>query len=84
MWENFLLQGQLSVLTVILVSGPPQQQVKLKDPSQSAKRAGAKHTCTQCIRVALHEVTLSAVAWFCVVHRICAETDACGTSHVLM
>ena len=33
MWENFLLQGQLSVLTVILVSVPLQQQVKLKDPS---------------------------------------------------
>ena len=40
-WENFLLQGQLSVLILISVSVPrPQEHVK--DPGHSAQRAGGR------------------------------------------
>ena len=41
--ENFLLQGQLSVLTLILVSVHPcDTTVACKDPSHSARSAGSR------------------------------------------
>ena len=39
--ENFLLQGQLSVLTLISVS-PRVTAVAVKDPGHSAKSAGGR------------------------------------------
>ena len=62
-WENFLLQGQLSVLIVISVSVPPPvlPQYDVKDPGHSAKGAGGRlqlNTHTHPIYVALNEVTL--------------------------
>ena len=40
--ENFLLQGQLSVLTLISISVPPLCYRHVKDPGHSAKSAGGR------------------------------------------
>ena len=40
--ENFLLQGRLSVLTLISVSVPPPLQLHVKNPGHSAKSAGGR------------------------------------------
>ena len=43
-WDNFLLQGQLSVLTLISVSAPPpcRSSTDVKDPGRSAESAGGR------------------------------------------
>ena len=87
--ENFLLWGQLSLLTLILVSVPPPYitAVARKDPCHSTKSAGAHgrsqlnmHTpyvCGFAWSVKWHG------AWLYGVHRTCTEMAAvsCGTSH---
>ena len=71
--ENFLLQSQLSVLTVILLSIPPPCYCRkhTKDPGHSAKSAGGRlqlSTHAPYVYVALHEV-MWYVAWLYGVHR---------------
>ena len=64
--ENFLLQGQLSVLTHFGIrSTPVLLQQHVKDPGHSAKAlvAGYSYTHTHLTYVALHEVTWCMVVW---------------------
>ena len=83
-WVNFLLQGRLSVLTLISVSIPPRVTAVARKRSRSfcqkcRWQVTAKHTYTlrMWLCVKWHGV------WFYGVHRTCAETAAvsCGTSH---
>ena len=78
--ENFLLQGRLSVLTVISVSVPPPvlRQEHVKDPGHSAKSAGGR------LQLNTHTPYVCGFAWLYGVHRTCAETAAvsCGTTSV--
>ena len=82
--ENFLLQGRLSVLTLISVSVPPRVTAVARKRSRSF--------CQKCRWqvTAKHAYTLRMWlwlkwhgAWLYGVHRTCAETAAvsCGTSH---
>ena len=82
--ENFLLQGQLSVLTLLSVSVPPR--------ATSVARKRSRSFCQKCRWqvTAKHASTLRMWlcmkwhgAWLYGVHRACAETAAvlCGTSH---
>ena len=79
--ENFLLQGQLSVLTVISVSVPP--------PVARKRPRSFRQKCRWQV-IAKHAYTLRMWlcmkwhgAWLYGVHRTCAETApvSCGTSH---
>ena len=81
--ENFLLQGQPSVLTLFCYLFPlllPQQHVK--DPSHSAKSVGGR------LQLNMHAPCVCHSAWSdmvhgCMVYTECIETAAvsCGTSH---
>ena len=86
--ENFLLQGQLSVLTLISVSAPPpcyrspRSPVPVKDPGHSAKSIGGR------LQLNTHTPYLCGSAWNdmlhgCMVYTELAEMAAvsCGTSH---
>ena len=81
--KKFLLQCQLSVLTLISLSVPPRVTA-VKDPGHSARSAGGRlqplkhaYTLRMWLCMKLHG------AWLYGVHRICAETAAvsCGSSH---
>ena len=83
-WENFLLQGWLSVLTLILVSIPPHVTAVAHKRSQSfcqkcRWQVSAKHAYTLHMWLCMKWHG----AWLYGVHRTCAETAAvsCGTSH---
>ena len=71
--ENFLLQGPLSVLTLISVSVPspvlPQQHVK--DPGHSAKRAGGR------LQLNTHTPYVCGFAWSDMVHGCMVYTQRC-------
>ena len=81
--ENFLLQGQLSVLTLISVSIPPlcYRSSTKKIPVILPKvQVTAKHAYTLCMWLCMKWHG----AWLYGVHKTCAETAAvsCGTRHV--
>ena len=67
--QQFLLQSQLSVLTLILVLIPPSHVTAVahkKDPGRSAEKckvAGYGYTGMHLRYVALHEVTWCLVVW---------------------
>ena len=80
-WEIFLLQGRLSVLTLISISIPPLCYPK-RSPSFCQKcrwQVTAKHTYTLRMWLCMNWHS----AWLYGVHRTCAEMAAvsCGTSH---
>jgi len=80
--ENFLLQGRLSVLTLISVSIPPlcYRSSTKKIPVILPKvQVTAKHAYTLCMWLCMKWHG----AWLYGVHRTCAEMAAvsCGTSH---
>ena len=82
-WENFLLQGQLFVLTLIwYLFHPCVTAVARKRPPSFCQKCRwqvtAKHTCTLCMWLCMKWHS----AWLYGVHRTCAETAAvwCGTS----
>ena len=66
-WENFLLQGQLSVLTLISVSVPPPcyRSSTQKSPVilPKVQVAGYSETRIHLTYVTLHEVTWCIVVW---------------------
>ena len=65
LWENFLLRGQLPVLSLISVFVPHLcycSSIYIKDPSHSAKSAGSRFQLNKhaaCIYVALNKVTVN-------------------------
>ena len=82
-WENFLLQGQLPVLTLIAVSIslPCYRSSTKKDPRHSAKSAGSR------LHINMHAHDVCGFAWSdtahgCTVYAEHAKTTAvsCGTS----
>ena len=82
--ENFLLQGQLSVLTLIPVSVPPRVTSVARKRSRSfcqkcRWQVTAKYACTSRMWLCIKRHG----AWLYGVHRTCAETAAvsCGNSH---
>ena len=83
--ENFLLQGLLSVLTLLSVSVPPPCY-------RSAARKRSRSFCQKCRWQVTVKHAYTLCMWICMkwhgawlygVHRTCAETAAvsCGTSH---
>ena len=77
--ENFLLQGRLSMLTLILVF----LQSHVKDPGHAAKSAGGRLQLKHAYTIRMWLCMKWHGAWLHGVHRTCTETAAasCGTSH---
>ena len=80
-WENFLLHGQLSVLTFIR-STPVLPRLHVKDPSHSAKSAGGR------LQLNAHTPYICGFAWSNMVHGCMVYTEcikmaaiSCGTSY---
>ena len=82
-WDNFLLQGQLSVLLFRYLFHPHVTAVACKRPRSFCQmcrgQVTAKHSYTLCMWLCMKWHG----AWLYCVHRPCAETAAvsCGTSH---
>ena len=68
--ENFLLQGRLSVLTLISVSVPPPCYHRhVKDPGHSAKSAGGR------LQLNTHTPYVCGFAWSDMVHGCMVYTE---------
>ena len=83
-WKNFLLQGQLSVLTLISMSVPPRvTAVVRKRPRSFCQKCKWQVTAKHAYTLRMWLCMKWHGAWLYDVHRTCAETAAvsCGTSH---
>ena len=82
--RNFLLQGWLSVLTLISVSFPPcVTAVARKRPQSFCQKCRWQVTAKHAYTLSMWLCMKWHGAWLYGVHRTCAETAAvsCGTSH---